>query len=233
MASDQGQAGVTVPRGRLLLMTGGALVAAGLIIAGAILPAEFDIDPLGLGKLTGLIRLWAPGETKVSNKSGSVARAREYPQGFRADTVEIPLTGFLGGRFGSELEYKVRMKKDATLIYQWEAVGAKDARDFHYDFHGHTTPKPGGESMSVASYKQAFGLRQQGALTAPFDGIQGWQFSNSSDNPIVVRLKLAGFYDLIPSGQPGNEAGVVANVPAAQSRPKVDPRDAAEAAKGG
>jgi hypothetical protein len=233
MAANQPDAGVTVSRGRLLLMTGGALVAAVLIVCGAIMPAEFDLDPLGLGKLTGIVRLWAPGETRIGGKSGSVPRAREYPQGFRVDTVEIPLTGFLGGRFGSELEYKVRMKKDATLIYQWEVVGPKDARDFHYDFHGHTTPKPGGESMTVATYKQAYGLRQQGALTAPFDGIQGWQFSNSSDNPVVVRLKLAGFYELIPPGQPGNEAGVIANAPAAQSRPKVDPRETAEAASGG
>jgi hypothetical protein len=60
----------------------------------------------------------------------------------------------------------------------------------------------------VASYRQAFGLKQQGALTAPFDGIQGWQFSNSSEKPVVVRLRLSGFYDLIPAGQPGNEAGV-------------------------
>jgi hypothetical protein len=231
MTTDPDPAGLS--RGRLLAMTGGALLAAVLIVCGAVMPAEFDLDPLGLGKLTGIIRLWAPGEIKVGANAGSAPRAREYAEGFRTDTIEIPLTGFLGGRFGSELEYKVRMKKNATLIYQWEAVGPKDARDFHYDFHGHTTPKPGGESMSVATYKQAYGLKQQGALTAPFDGIQGWLFSNSSDNPLVVRLKLAGFYELIPSGQAGNEAGVVANVPAAQARPKVDPREAAEAAKGG
>jgi hypothetical protein len=232
MAADPDQAGVSVSRGRLLALTGGAFLAAVLIVCGAVMPAEFDLDPLGLGKLTGVIRLWAPGEVKVGARSGSVPRAREYAQAFRTDTVEIPLTGFLGGRFGSELEYKVRMKKNATLIYEWEAVGPKDARDFHYDFHGHTIPKPG-EAMSVATYRQAYGLKQQGALTAPFDGIQGWQFSNSSDNPLVVRLKLAGFYELIPSGQAGNEAGVIANVPAAQARPKVDPREAAEAAKGG
>ena len=35
---------------------------------------------------------------------------------------------------------------------------------------------------------------------------------------MVVKLRLAGFYELIPSGQPGNEAGIVANVPAAQAR---------------
>jgi hypothetical protein len=208
----------TMPRRRLILATLGALAAAVLIVLGAILPAEFNRDPLGVGRLSGLSRLWAPDEKTVDIGKGSVARAREYDTPFRSDIVEIPLGGFLSGVENSELEYKVRMKKDATLIYAWEVVGAVDARDFHFDQHGHTTPKPG-EEMTVATYKQAFGLKQQGALTAPFDGIEGWQFSNSSERPVVVRLRLAGFYELVPPGQPGNTAGVIANVPAAQARP--------------
>jgi hypothetical protein len=227
MAADPERAPHILSRGRLLAVTGLSLAAGVLIVCGAVLPAEYNLDPLGLGKVSGLSRLWAPAEKTLDVRGGAVPLVREYPTGFRTDTVEIPLTGFLGGRFGSELEYKVRMKQGATLIYQWEVAGAADPRDFHFDFHGHTTPGPGGESMTVATYRQAFGLRRQGALTAPFDGIQGWQFSNSSDNPVVVRLKLAGFYELIPPGQTGNEAGVVANVPAAEARPNVDPREAA------
>jgi hypothetical protein len=207
-----------MPRGRLIAATLGAVVLAVLIVLGAILPAEFNQDPLGVGRLSGLSRLWAPQDKQVDAGKGQVARAREYDVAFRTDVVEIPLGGFLSGVENSELEYKVRMKKDATLIYSWAVAGAADARDFHFDFHGHTTPKPG-EAMSVSTYRQAFGRKQQGALTAPFDGIQGWQFSNSSEQPVVVKLRLAGFYELIPSGQPGNEAGVVANVPAAQARP--------------
>jgi hypothetical protein len=207
-----------LPRGRLIAATLGALAVAILVVLGAILPAEFDRDPLGLGKLSGLSRLWAPDEKTVDPKAGGVARAREYDIPFRTDVVEIPLGDFMAGADRSELEYKVRMRKDATLTYAWEVIGAADPRDFHFDQHGHTTPKPG-EAMTVSTYRQAFGLRQQGALTAPFDGIQGWQFSNSSEKPVVVRLRLAGFYELIPAGQPGNEAGVVANVPAAQARP--------------
>jgi hypothetical protein len=205
-------------RGRLIVSLIGAFALAALIVLGAILPAEFNKDPLGVGGLSGLSRLWAPEDKRVDAGQGQVARAREYDAPFRADVVEIPLGGFLSGVENSELEYKVRMKKDAALIYSWEVTGAADARDFHFDFHGHTTPKPG-EAMTVSTYRQAFGLKQQGALTAPFDGIQGWQFSNSSEQPVVVKLRIAGFYDLIPSGQPGNEAGVVANVPAAQARP--------------
>ncbi len=207
-----------MPKGRLIAAVLGALALAALIVLGAILPAEFDRDPLGLGRLSGLSRLWAPDEKAVDPKGGGVARAREYDTPFRSDVVEIPLGDFMAGADRSELEYKVRMRKDATLIYSWEVVGAAGPRDFHFDQHGHTTPKAG-EAMTVATYRQAFGLKQQGALTAPFDGIQGWQFSNSSERPVVVRLRLAGFYELIPAGQPGNEAGIVANVPAAQARP--------------
>lgn len=204
-------------KGRLIAATLGALALAVLIVLGAVLPAEFNQDPLGVGKLSGLSRLWAPDDEKVDTKDGA-ARAREYDVPFRSDVVEIPLGDFLAGADRSELEYKVRMKKDATLIYAWEVIGTNEPRDFHFDQHGHTTPRPG-ESMAVATYRQAFGLKQQGALTAPFEGIQGWQFSNSSEKPVVVRLRLAGFYELIPSGQPGNEGGIVANVPAAQARP--------------
>jgi hypothetical protein len=207
-----------VRRGRLLLATALALIVGFVIVFGAIVPAEFGKDPTGLGRLGGLSRLWAPPEKTLNPNAGAVARAHEYPAGWRTDTIEIPLTGFLGGAQGSELEYKVRMKKDATLIYQWSVTGAQRPDDFHFDFHGHTTPAPG-EQMTVASYKAGFGLARQGALTAPFDGIQGWQFSNSSETPVVVHLKLAGFYDLIPSGQPGNEAGILANVPADKARP--------------
>lgn len=204
-------------KGRLILATVGALLLAVLIVLGAILPAEFDRDPLGLGRLSGLSRLWAPEDQQVDTAAGA-ARAREYDVPFRTDVIEIPLGDFLAGADKSELEYKVRMKKDATLIYAWEVVGTTEPRDFHFDQHGHTTPKPG-EAMAVSTWRQAFGLKQQGALTAPFDGIQGWQFSNSSEKPVVVRLRLAGFYELVPAGEPGNAAGIVANVPAAQARP--------------
>lgn len=81
-------------------------------------------------------------------------------------------------------------------------------------------PYPG-RPATLATYKQAFGPRQQGALTAPFEGIQGWLFTNSSEKPVVVKLRLSGLYELIPSGQPGNKAGIVANIPTAQARPIV------------
>lgn len=205
-------------RGPLIAATLGALALAALIVLGAILPAEFHRDPIGLGQLTGLSRLWAPDDKQVDPTAAGVARAREYDIAFRTDTVEIPLGGFLDGADKSSLEYKVRMKKDATLVYSWEVTGLANPRDFQFDQHGHTLARPG-EGMTVATYRQGYGLKQNGALSAPFDGIQGWLFANLGDGRAVVHLKLAGYYELIPAGEAGNESGVVANVPASQARP--------------
>ncbi len=207
----------------LAIITGGGLVAGALIVLGAIMPAEFNVDPLGIGKLTGIGRLWAPEQNEIDANSAGGPLAREYETAPRTDVIEIPLTDFLGGANGSELEYKVAMKANAALIYEWEAVGAKNADDIGFDFHGHTTPALG-EEMSVATYKQGRGLSQKGALTAPFDGIQGWQFSNFGTGPVVIRVKLTGFYELVPAGQEGNLAGIVANVPAAEARPVFPPK---------
>ena len=214
--------GVRISRPRLLLAIALALAAALLILFAAVLPAEYGRDPTGLGKLTGLDRLWAPKEIKLDASSGAGPLAREYPAAWRTDVIEIPLKAASNNPADFQIEYKVRMPKGATLIYDWEVVGAKYADDLYYDFHGHTVAE-GGEAMTVATYKQAQASRAAGALTAAFDGIHGWFFQNGGLTPVTVRIRLAGFYELIPAGQPGNEAGVVANVPAARSRPAVPP----------
>jgi hypothetical protein len=185
-----------------------------LIVVGAILPAERNIDLLGLGRLTGLVKLWAPPEAEVDPNAADTPLARDYAGGYRSDIIEIPLAR--RGEAGASLEYKVFMKAGATLVYEWEALGAQEG-DLLFDFHGHTLQKTSG--IKVSKYKQGLSLRASGALTAPFDGIEGWLFASSADAPVVVRLKLSGFYALIPPGSEGNLAGIAPNASAAQSPP--------------
>ncbi|MDB5684197.1 MAG: hypothetical protein JWM75_1895 [Sphingomonas bacterium] len=220
--TDRQAAGVQpMAKRTLVLATLGAILLAALIVLGAILPVEFNRDPLGIGKATGLARLWSPGELELSQAESAVRRAVEYPRPARSDVIEIPL-GMVGGGVGPySLEYKVRMKKDAVLIYEWEAIGLADPSQLAFDFHGHTIPKSDAEQMVVASHRKASAGSGRGSLVAPFDGIQGWYFDNSSSGPIVVRVKLTGFYDLVPSGQPGNESGITANLPVDEVRAKM------------
>ena len=35
-----------------------------------------------------------------------------------------------------------------------------------------------------------------GTLTAPFSGIHGWYWENTTDQPVTVTLTTAGFYNL-------------------------------------
>jgi hypothetical protein len=213
--TTEGQISKPLSAGAMIAISAGALITATLIVFGAILPAEFNQDPLGIGKLTGLGRLWAPKEIPFDTSTSAVPLARQYPSGFRSDTIEIPLRTDSDPRGGDELEYKVRMKKDATLIYEWNVADMPNPDEFYYDFHGHTLVQ--GNDMTVATYKQATATSANGALTAPFDGVQGWFFQNQSINPVVVRVKISGFYELIPPGETGNESGVIANVPADQA----------------
>ncbi len=208
----EGQISKPLSSGKMLAVAGGAFVAGSLIVFGAILPTEFNWDPLGLGRTTGLSRLWAPREVPFDTTTGSVPFAREYPMGFRTDVIEIPLRAGGDSTRGDELEYKVRMRKDATFVYEWSVPGVSNPEEFYFDFHGHTLTAA--KEMTVATYKQATGTSANGALTAPFDGVHGWFFQNQSVGPIVVHVKISGFYELIPPGETGNEAGIIANVPA-------------------
>jgi len=203
--ATEGQISKPLPAGRMLAISGGAFVAATLIMFGAVLPVEFNWDPLGLGRISGLNRLWAPSEVAFDASKSEAPLAREYPQGFRADVIEIPLRAGGDSTRGDELEYKVQMKKDATFIYEWSVADIPKPDEFYFDFHGHTLAA--GKAMTVATYKQATGTSAHGALTAPFGGVHGWFFQNQSANPVVVRVKISGFYELIPPG-------IIANVPA-------------------
>jgi len=215
--TETGHIATPPPRARLAVFTLGAVAAATLIVFGAILPAEFGQDPLGLGRLAGLDRLWAPPEVAFVPADGEDigTLARAYAAPLRQDTVEIPLQGIFGPLFANEIEYKVRMPKDATLVYSWTVEPEILPDELYYDFHSHTLEDR--EAMTVASHGDDTATAANGALVAPFDGVHGWYFQNQSGDQVVIRLQLSGFYELIPPGETGNVGGILANVPAAEA----------------
>lgn len=193
-------------RGRILLLTGSAAAAALLILFAGIIPAEFGRDPLGLGRVTGIARLWSPAEQVVVPSAAAVPSARSFATSLRSDVIDIPLKVSGDPGHGDEIEYKVRLNAGGAYVYSWDVQGIADPEEFYTEFHGHTTAS--GKPMTVAYYRKATGTADHGVLTAPFDGVHGWFFQNQSLTAVTVKLRLAGFYDLIPDGQPGNEAGL-------------------------
>ena len=195
-------------RRTILLVTLGALLLAGLILFAGVLPAEYNRDPTGLGRLTGIARLWAPEERSIDTAAGASPISRSYATPFRSDVIDFPLATGDDRDGRNELEYKVSLAQGASYIYSWSVEGVADPEEFYTEFHGHTVTD--GKAMTVAEYRKAAGVADNGVLVAPFAGIHGWYFQNQSVGAVKVKLRLAGFYTLIPAGEPGNEAGLSA-----------------------
>lgn len=212
--SAQGTSSNPPSKKSLLLITVGALVVASVVLVGFVLPAEFQIDPTGVGKATGLLKLGTPQPAVTTVKAGTTTNTRYYPTAFRTDYVDIPLAEG-GNEFREdELEYKVRMKAGDSMVYSWTVEGVPTDEEFYYDFHGETPAGKGGKPEAVVvEYKQATGRSSNGTLIAPIQGVHGWYLQNQSAKKVVVKLKLAGFYELVPIGEYGNEAAIVANKP--------------------
>jgi len=170
----------TLPSMRtLLLSTAGAAGVAGILLLTAILPAEYGIDPTGVGKILGLTQL-APGyvgpepETEASTQSG----------GFREDVTAIDIPA------GQELEYKLRITSGALLDYAWQV----DQGMIYSDLHGEPVEGAG-------SYAESFlvGRAQstKGSLEAPFEGLHGWYWKNENAHPVRVTLRTRGIYTVV------------------------------------
>lgn len=112
------------------------------------------------------------------------------PEKWRTDTVDIAVPA------GTGLEYKLTMKKGGTLVYNIGYGTVAEPRAIVSEFHGHTPQVDGVGDLMF--YSKTGGSPQSGAFTAPWDGIHGWYLKNDGPRDIVVKLELAGFYDLAP-----------------------------------
>jgi hypothetical protein len=187
----------------LALITGGGLVLGALVVLGAIMPAEFNTDPLGIGKLTGISRLWAPEAQSFDGGGGPLSYTAAEPR--QSHSVDIPL----GAADWPEaaLEYKVGMLPGQSILYRWQALnpdGSPVTVPLEVDQHGHDVIE-GGQPETVVDYRKARMTADHGSMTAPIEGIFGWYFRNHGPDPITIRLDVEGYYSLIPPGEPGNE----------------------------
>jgi len=115
---------------------------------------------------------------------------REYSADYRTDIIDIPLEA------SGELEYKLGLNEGDSIVYQWDAVGLEEPEKLYAEFHGHTPPV--NNVGDLMFYRKANGATERGTLVAPFTGIHGWYLRNDGDDSIVVRLKVSGFYELLP-----------------------------------
>lgn len=172
------------PARRLLIGSGVALVAAATIAVLFVLPAEFDIDPTGFGKLAGLTKIADPGMTPEQKRGAlragvlALTDTLPAPEPGQKDhwEYELPPYGAI------ELKYDVAQGK--AMAFRWQT-----SSPVHYDMHAH--PLKGGTALTE-SYSVGDAARLQGRYVAAFTGIHGWYWQNRSFETVKLTLDASG-----------------------------------------
>ncbi len=189
-----------------------ALIIGAILLVGAVMPAEFGIDPTGAGKLFGFSKLYVPEETTnrtglesivqtslpliKMEKAGSgpdVKRPAEADNPApdkqltqRNDSVQVTVPA------GKGIEYKINMLKHGKMKYEWTT----DKGLVYFDFHGEVKQAKEAKAVYFESYTIANANNMVGTFLAPYEGKHGWFFRNNGSADIVVTLRLKGQYTL-------------------------------------
>ncbi|WOH37974.1 hypothetical protein RI844_01695 [Thalassotalea fonticola] len=154
-----------------------ALTIAVLALVSFILPAEYNIDPTGMGEKLGL--------TALANSSVTTE-----PPEQNADTIELSDNFNITVPAGRGIEFKFDMQQFKKMEYEWSTEGSVLYFDLHGEPEGDTTGYY--ESYAIATLPE-----MKGSFTAPFNGVHGWYWKNKTDQAINVKLKVNGEYTVI------------------------------------
>jgi hypothetical protein len=170
-----------------------AMAAASALLVTVVLPAEYGIDPTGIG---GVLGLTAMGEIKTQLAQEAAEDRGEVTA--PTQTASTPsdqsaagewrdtMTVTLGPRLSTEI--KLSMLEGQVASYAWSAQGG----GLNYDLHAD------GPNEQFISYQQARDtLSDEGEFTAAFDGVHGWYWRNPTDAEVTITLQTRGEYSEI------------------------------------
>ena len=187
---EAGVPGLILPdppsKAKLAWATLAALGVAGVVLVSAILPAEYDIDPLGIGEVLGLRVLSNPGDGTIAVRpDGITAHGSSYRTDHR--TFEIAP--------GSFVEYKYRLEEGRSMVYSWSAS---------YWVRSEMHSEADGSEIVPTFEVEERTLARHGSYVAPFPGIHGWYWLNETDDTVTVTLDASGFFSTsveLPQGE--------------------------------
>jgi len=189
----------------LLKATLVSIVAAAIILILVVLPAEYGIDPTGIGEATGLTQLNAEATVTIEITDiiggNEVMREVEIP-GFGEPTPlpnpavfqqqeDAPQTMTMEVMIPAEgsTEIKLVLDEGKMIAYSWSV----DQGDIYVDYHGHD--QSFGPDFFVRYREQQEGTDGSGSLVAPFYGEHGWYWLNYNEFDVVVTLTVTGYFD--------------------------------------
>ena len=205
--SSEPSPGWQAPSGkRIALSVVVALAVAAVVLVVAVLPAEYGIDPTGIGHVLGLDELKAPASRTIEVKDvlGGNERVREVEVPAFNEPVPLPnpavhqaedrpiqtRTMTLTLKEGQQTEIKTVLQESKVIVYHWQTDGGL----VYSDLHGHD-PAAGQEFFVRYREDQDGATEATGSLVAPFAGEHGWYWLNLHDGPVTITLTVTGFYD--------------------------------------
>jgi hypothetical protein len=183
-----------------------ALAVAAVVLVVAVLPAEYGVDPTGIGRALGLTELNAPATRTIEVRDvlGGNERVREVEIPAFNEPVPLPnpavhqaedrpiqtrtLTITLG--VDQQTEIKTVLRESKVITYTWKTDGGL----VYCDLHGHD-PAAGQDFFVRYREDQEGATEATGSLVAPFAGEHGWYWLNLHDGPVTITLTVTGFFD--------------------------------------
>ena len=180
-----------------------AAISAVVLLFTVVLPAEYGIDPTGVGNL---LQLTEMGQVKqqladeaAADAAGLVATGTSDIDNMTEQTInttptdttvadgqwrdEIPFTLTPG----EGIEIKMKMSEGDKANYSWAVTGG----EVNFDTHGDALGK-------AISYEKGRGVASdEGVLEAAFTGNHGWFWRNRGDSDVQVVLRTRGDYSTI------------------------------------
>jgi hypothetical protein len=168
------------PKKQVLIATGSAFLVGCLLLFTVVLPAEYRIDPTGIGEALGFTRL-APQDIPEAALGFA---PYVWPFEHTEETIIVqPRQG---------LEYKLAIERGNPLLYSWTS-----SKPIYYEFHAEPTTDEGAQYLPFASYEKNTAGLSSGYLLTKFTGNHGWYWRNDSAEPITIELTTSGYYEAV------------------------------------
>lgn len=187
-----------------------AAVIAAVLLVTVVLPAEYGVDPTGIGSVLGLtemgrIKVSLAKEVELAENAERAASATSATTATPATTAATETTAGIVTPAGGEVrtdvttvtlrpdegrEIKLAMREGARVTFSWRT----DRGVVNFDEHADSTVPP----RDYHGYRKGTALASdEGVLTAAFDGSHGWFWRNRGKEALTVTLRTSGDYSEI------------------------------------
>lgn len=187
-----------------------AAIVAALILVAIVLPAEYGVDPTGIGSALGLTEM---GRIKVSlaREADRAANAPRTPTALSpaatsaattATTADTPTTtapptptapaprsdvATITLQPNQGREIKLAMREGARVNFSWST----DKGVVNFDEHADSKVPP----RDYYGYRKGTAVaKDEGVLVAAFEGWHGWYWRNRGKETVTVTLRTNGDY---------------------------------------